>query len=50
VLFLDLPMADTWWPIIRRARFRKSIFAPDRGYIHRLPLERWGYAQALGIL
>jgi len=49
-LLLGLPIADTLWAIIRRARARRPIFAPDRGHIHHRLLERWGHRKALGIL
>jgi UDP-GlcNAc:undecaprenyl-phosphate GlcNAc-1-phosphate transferase len=50
ILLLGLPIADTLWAIIRRARAGRSILAPDRGHIHHRLLERWGYPKALGIL
>lgn len=50
ILLLGLPIADTLFAIIRRARARRPIFAPDQGHIHHRLLERWGYPKALGIL
>ncbi len=50
ILLLGLPIADTLWAIIRRARARRPIFAPDQGHIHHRLLGRWGYPRALAIL
>ncbi len=39
---LALPLADTAWAVVRRARAGRSIFAPDQEHIHHRLLRRLG--------
>lgn len=42
LILLALPLADTAWAVIRRARAGRPIFAPDQEHIHHRLLRRLG--------
>ncbi|WP_199919871.1 glycosyltransferase family 4 protein [Thermodesulfobium acidiphilum] len=40
IIMLIIPVADTFWAIIRRSVSGRSIFSPDKGHFHHMLLEK----------
>ncbi len=50
VVALGLPLLDTGLSVVRRARSRRSIFAPDRDHIHHRMVQRFAHRRAVMVL